>query len=138
MYVNGFTGESDEGETVLTCPDCGHEMHLIDTRKGRFYSCTSFPRCRVTHGCHPDGSPMGVPGDRKTRDARMRAHAIFDLLWKSGRMDRHMAYKNLAGYMRLSDEECHIGMFNEKQCRRVEKFSRAACKLHGINVEVDG
>lgn len=62
---------------------------------------------------------MGVPADRATRQARVRAHYVFDALWKSGRMTRKQAYSVLCKVMRKSEEDGHIGKFNREECERL-------------------
>lgn len=130
---NSFTGESFSGETVLTCPECGSEMRLLDTRKGRFYGCIRYPECRTTHGCHPDGAPLGVPADKETREARIEAHYWFDALWRSGQYTRGAAYRRLQSFLNMEREECHIGKFSKSQCERVVIFAKGACQIYGIN-----
>jgi ssDNA-binding Zn-finger/Zn-ribbon topoisomerase 1 len=134
-WENAFTGESEDGETELDCPECGGKMRLVETKKGRFYGCENFPDCQCTHGCHPDGSPLGVPADRSTRDARIETHRWFDALWKQGKMSRHVAYKKLQAYMRMGTAKCHIGRFTKEQCERATAFAKTVCKLHGIQPE---
>jgi ssDNA-binding Zn-finger/Zn-ribbon topoisomerase 1 len=136
-WKNAFTGESDSGEIVLECPDCGSAMHLKDTRLGRFYGCSQYPECRASHGCHPDGSPMGTPADKATREARQEAHRWFDILWESGQFTRGKAYRMLQGFMRMDQDECHIGKFSFVQCKQVVMFARSTCLLYGLELEKD-
>jgi ssDNA-binding Zn-finger/Zn-ribbon topoisomerase 1 len=111
----------------IKCPDCGAPMVLRSTNKykykdgspRKFYGCSTFPKCRGTHGAHPDGSLLGTPGDSKTKISRMAAHESFDRLWKNNHMERGYAYEWLAIQMRISVEHCHIGNFNEEQCQQV-------------------
>lgn len=132
---NAFTGESDSGEETLECPDCGAAMHLKDTKAGRFYSCSRYPKCRATHGCHIDGSPMGIPADVETRQARMEAHRWFDTLWKSGSVTRGKAYRMLQNFMRMDRDECHIGRFSKAQCEQVVIFAKGTCTVYRIKPE---
>lgn len=118
--------------TDLVCPDCGALMEYRFPRDGvRWknprYVCTAEPERHGTHGAHPDGRPMGVPADRATRRARMRAHAAFDTLWKPGpakkqRERRGLAYEALRGHLNMTADECHIGRFTLEDCARVEAF----------------
>ena len=133
--VNAFTGESNEGETVLECPQCGGQMHLVDMRSGRFYSCDNFPKCKCFHGCHPDGSPLGIPANKETRDARRELHRWFDALWKTGNLSRGGAYRKLQSHMRMTESDCHIGRFTKKQCERAIIFAKGSCKIYGIDPE---
>jgi len=125
----GFLCESckTQAEAVI-CPDCGSRMVLRETQKFRyansgeprkFWGCSRFPACRATHGAHPDGRPLGIPGDAATKKARMEAHDAFDSLWKSGRMTRHQAYRAMQDLMGMSVNEAHIGRFTREQCSKL-------------------
>ena len=104
---------------VVTCAECGSPMELRNSRYGKFWGCVSFPACRGTHGAHADGRPLGTPADQATKQARMRAHAAFDRLWKSGRLRREAAYLWLAERLGIPRDECHLGRFDAAQCARV-------------------
>jgi ssDNA-binding Zn-finger/Zn-ribbon topoisomerase 1 len=92
---------------------------LMSKSYGPFYGCTRFPECRGVHGAYPDGRPRGVPGDKATRRARIRAHKVFDLLWKDKRMTRPKAYAWMRKAMKLKEDEAHIGMFTVQQCEQL-------------------
>ena len=68
----------------LKCGDCGAEMRLRTSPKWDrpFYGCSKFPECRGSHGARTDGAPLGVPGNKETKLARIRAHKVFDVLWQ--------------------------------------------------------
>lgn len=110
--------------TNLICPDCGAPMILRKTMKfpqrngqpGLFYGCQRFPKCKATHGAHPDGRPLGIPGNAETKAARHRAHAAFDDIWEKRLLSRGAAYRWLSkklGY------EAHMGEMDVEQCERV-------------------
>ncbi|MDR3087251.1 MAG: DUF3268 family zinc-finger domain-containing protein, partial [Azoarcus sp.] len=63
--------------------------------------------------------PMGRLSNAELRRAKQAAHAAFDPLWKSGRMNRKEAYAWLAGELSVSAENCHIGMFDVDACKAV-------------------
>jgi hypothetical protein len=86
-------------------------MHL----RGYRYHCSD-DRCKGKHGAHPDGTPMGVPGNKETGKARDYAHSEFDKLWKSGRVSRIQAYVILRRIMGMTTQEAHIGRFTKDQC----------------------
>lgn len=86
---------------------------------GPFYGCVGFPVCRTTHGAHPDGRPLGTPGDAATKAARIRAHAAFDPLWKGGAAKRNEAYYRLSKALGITRKECHIASFDAAMCERV-------------------
>lgn len=103
----------------IPCPECGGLMHLKDSRYGLFYGCENYPECDCKHGAHQaDGKPKGSPGDKATRQARIKAHAAFDKLWKGGRaeMSRGDAYRWMRKAMDLPPDKAHIGGFNVGQC----------------------
>lgn len=109
--------------TVLDhpCPDCGSSMVLRDSKYGPFYGCSEYPNCKATHGAHKNtGKPLGIPANKKTKKARMRAHDSFDQLWKDKHMNRSEAYEWMQEAMELSEDEAHIGRFTEEQCDELE------------------
>ncbi len=103
----------------VTCPDCGGRMVLRNSKFGPFYGCENYPKCKATHGAHPDGRPLGIPANKETKQWRMKAHDVFDKLWKgrNASMTRKQAYKWFQENMGLTAGEAHIGKFNIKQCQ---------------------
>ena len=91
--------------------------HRPDLFAKFFWICDS---CNARVGCHPGThkalGELATPAQRK---ARMRAHAAFDPIWKSGRMKRKAAYSWLAGQLGVSKDNCHVGLFSVDQCERV-------------------
>jgi len=94
-------------------------MRLRSSRFGLFYGCSRYPRCRATHGAHPNGEPLGIPADEATKALRIAAHEVFDRLWKKGPMTRIKAYSWMQEVLGLSREEAHIGRFNGDTCKRL-------------------
>lgn len=110
-----FPGERHD----LHCGECGAEMRLRKSKHGPFYGCSTWPTCDGTHGAHPDGRPKGIPANKKTRLARMRAHAVFDLIWKQRVKKRHQAYGWMRQAMGLTHSQAHIACFSEDQCEQL-------------------
>lgn len=80
--------------------------------------------CGAWTGCHKGTvRPLGRLADQALRDAKIRAHAAFDPLWKSGHMNRGDAYGWLGDQMGLDRKDTHIGMFDIDQCSRVVMVS---------------
>lgn len=80
--------------------------------------------CDARVGCHPrTTNPLGTLAKAPLREARKKAHAAFDPLWRRGRMrffaKRWQAYKWLSRRMDLHVDDTHISMFNEEQCEKV-------------------
>lgn len=111
------------------CAECQRPMalrvgaHLRNQEAKRpFWGCTGYPACRGAHGAHPNGEPLGVPGDKPTREARARAHEAFDRIWRAQHtrlMSRDEAYGWMARELGLSRDECHIARFDEETCARL-------------------
>lgn len=65
-----------------------------------------------------DGTDVakGTPANKALREARKKAHAAFDPIWKTNQMKRRDAYQWLASTLGIPVQECHIGMFNLERC----------------------
>ena len=117
---------------IMQCPECGSEMILRQTNKfkykngepRKFYGCSKWPNCKGTHGADPQGNPLGIPGDHETKKMRIKAHDIFESLWKtkSTFLTKGEAYNWLAGRMGIANIDCHIGRFDKEQCEKVIKL----------------
>jgi hypothetical protein len=108
----------------LTCPECEAPMVLKPSRYGHFYGCSQWAEtgCKGSHGAHPDGRPLGVPANQATKQARSRAHAVFDQLWMRyeskarRRRARIAAYRWLAASLGRPESTVHIGAMTESEC----------------------
>lgn len=106
----------------IDCPECGAKMMLKQGRFGLFYGCVNYPSCDGSHGAHEDGTPLGIPANKVTKQARIHAHSVFDQLWQDGpagrkaSMTRSEAYIWLQETLGLTKGEVHIGRFNVQQC----------------------
>ena len=65
-------------------------------------------------------------------DARARAHARFDLIWKRGYLTRTEAYAWLAVQMEMPEGDCHMGMLSRDECAKVEALSVAYLKAREL------
>lgn len=117
-----FPGERHD----LRCGECTALMTLRESHKydRPFYGCTKFPTCRGTHGAHKDGTPLGTPANKETKKERMRAHAVFDQIWKKKLTPtRGAAYNWMREVMGLSHSQAHIAMFNAEQCETLVRLA---------------
>jgi len=122
---------TDRPTHAVSCGDCGAAMVLRASRYRPFYSCSRFPACRGSHGAHPDGSPLGVPADAATRQARTDAHAAFDRTWRGGAKGaRQRAYAWLAG--KMGRKVVHIGEMSAAECAEVIAHCEALRAEGGI------
>ena len=113
----------DTGE-IPECPYCQKPSVMVggdviyprrkDLKHKRFWLCAG---CRAYVGCHPGTSvPFGRLANAMLRQAKMDVHAAFDHFWRDGEYTRDGAYAELARRLRLTPEECHIGLFNIEMC----------------------
>lgn len=121
--------EPDAPESYgIRCGDCNAPMELdsaID--RGRAYwICSRMPECRGTHGASPTGRPLGIPGDRETRAARIEAHRVFDAAWRARGMTKREAYRWLESILGVDREQAHIARLSAAQCRRLVETIRLA------------
>jgi hypothetical protein len=112
-----------------TCVECGGNGRLVkgdqvhpdrpDAANELYYLCA----CGAYCGAHPGTCrPLGRPANRDTRKARIRAHKVFDRLWKGGLMGREAAYAWLADRVGVARFNCHIGLFDRSTADRVTRI----------------
>ncbi len=107
-----------KGMKIPPCPV--HRVPLVERhgKFGTFWSCPHWPDCDIMATLTRQGQRLR-PSDGPTREARKRAHDIFDLLWHSGQRTRGKCYRWLQEAMGLSSSKCHIGEFTIEQCEQV-------------------
>lgn len=91
--------------------------HLFDKQ---FLFCRP---CDAWVGCHQNGEPFGILADAGLRKSRMKAHRHFDVIWKTGRMNRRNAYEWLANKLGIDVAKCHIGQFDNATCEKTVSFA---------------
>ena len=117
----------------IICPYCNNPAecvsgqvaypHRRDLWRKQFWVCVP---CDARVGCHgKSDKPLGRLADDKLRQARGRAHRVFDPLHRRGSMSRSQAYAWLAEALGVTAEECHIGEFDVDQCKRVVEVCHA-------------
>ena len=110
-----------------TCPYCGAKAVLVHSSfvyrgsdYGNIWVCAHYPECDAYVGCHKGTDvPLGRLANAELREAKKRAHAAFDPLWRTGTLDRREAYFWLSWKLDIPADECHIGMFDVSQCAEV-------------------
>lgn len=111
----------------VKCPYCGgnarlksaSEVHNKPHYEGKMWVCENFPSCDSYVGCHENTTiPLGRLANKRLRLLKKEAHLWFDPIWKSGLMTRKDAYRWLADMLHIPCEECHVGMFDVKQCQK--------------------
>lgn len=107
--------------------------HRPDLYHLRFWMCEP---CGAYVGTHKNNSntPLGRLANAELRRLKVLAHEAFDPLWKKGNMSRTSAYIWLSMKLKIDKEECHIGMFDEKICKKViEICTKELLKCHNFN-----
>lgn len=110
----GKRSKQAKGSSKVKC-FCGAPMRLRDSRYGQFWGCSDYPKCDGIIGAHPDGSPVGTPADKETREARQRAHAAFDDWWRSEGMERVEAYE----WLEENGPKAHIADMDYDECEEL-------------------
>jgi len=113
----------------VTCPYCNQPAALVagvaiypyrpDLAHLSFWQCAP---CGARVGCHKGTTqPLGRLANAELRLAKQQAHAAFDPLWRTPAFGetRNSAYNWLADRLGIPRADCHIGMFDVEQCRRV-------------------
>jgi len=109
------------------CPYCRKPSVLVDStviygpgsNYGMFWRCAPCNAYVGTHKSSPWHAPLGRLANGELRAWKIKAHAAFDPLWRSGLMTRTEAYDKLAEILNIPRGRAHIGMFDPAQCRRV-------------------
>jgi len=131
---------------AITCPMCGGPMPLLYGTHGWYYRCARFPFCNCRHSAHQmgvrAGQPLGRPADDETRAERVRAHKLFDSVWyhenpKISCRLRTQSYAWLAKRLGLTKDDCHIGLFDLKTCRKVKRLCTPD-RIPKIRAEIQG
>ncbi len=112
------------------CGYCNRPAALVPSTRiyGREYGGPRWwcQDCDAHVGCHPGtDTPLGSLANAELRTARQRAHAVFDPLWKNGKLGgRSWLYGKLAEYLGIPVKDTHIGCFDIPTCRKVIAFCR--------------
>ncbi len=110
----------------MICPFCKAPAQWVENKEiyGRNYG-NSFmvwlcKPCNAYVGCHQNTQkPLGTMANAETREWRMRAHAILDPMWKSGKMTRKAAYARLHWKF---GREIHIGESDIAMCKAIIEY----------------
>jgi hypothetical protein len=97
---------------------------LRKNSQGIIYICDGCDASVGTHQKLDENSyrkPFGTPADKQLRELRIATHIYFDAIWKNKIATRDSLYKKLAKEMGISNNRCHIGKFNKKQCLKASQ-----------------
>lgn len=119
----------------VPCPDCHEPMNFLFSPSLQFhvYRCVRFPSCRGMHRARSDGTPLGIPGDRETRESRCLVHRLLDQVQSLLRMEKPDLYEYMADLMGLPAKQAHVSKLTNSQC---QMLIRLLYERHGH--ELDG
>lgn len=87
---------------------------------GMLYVCARYPECDAYVGVHKaTGEPLGILANGNLRNKRIKAHRVFDLIWKKRILSRPQAYHWLQDKFGLNKRQAHIALFGEYMCDEV-------------------
>lgn len=109
---------------TIQCQYCNTAATLVSsfTFYGRDYGTNlwvCYP-CEAYVGTRGNtATPLGTLAKKELRELRKQTHQLIDSYWKTGRMTRTMMYQKIQTIMGLSEEDAHVGKFNEEQCKEL-------------------
>lgn len=123
----------------IKCPYCGangilrkaSDIYGNNALEECVYVCSNYPDCNSYVGVHKGTlTPKGIMADGDLRNKRIKAHKIFDSIWKNNIMTRKEAYRWLSYELCLGFEQTHIAKFSNYMC---DKTIEACEKLLSTN-----
>ena len=110
----------------MNCPYCHKPAEWVENKEvyGRNYGKSVMiwlcRPCWAYVGCHENTKrPKGSMANKEMRDWRVKAHAKFDPLWKTGTMHRAKAYSLLKNRF---GKDIHIGESDVETCKSIINF----------------
>jgi len=109
----------------IICPYCGGSAVLRedkyvhgDNGKGKLlYVCKNYPVCDSYVGVHEGTKvPLGTLANAELRNKRIRAHKLFDAVWKNRIMSKKEAYRWIQCMFGIAENDAHIGKFSDYRC----------------------
>ena len=108
-----------------TCRHCESQVDLVSNAEIYGTEYGQWPWAYLCRGCgahvgiHPfTNIPLGYLANKLEREARKRAKAQFNKIWRGDIEFRNRAYSWLANRMGIPRSECHFGMFDVTQCEQ--------------------
>lgn len=128
----------------LVCPYCNGKTEFVDSSViygksyGMIYLCKP---CNAYCGVHQGtDKSLGRLANKELREAKKEAHFYFDQIARTGLINkiwkefipeisnRNKAYLWLSNQIGIEKENCHIGMFDVEQCKKVIEICKPLVK----------
>lgn len=123
----------------MICSYCNQPAKFVNNSEiyngkqyGKSYMMWYCKPCNAYVGVHHNNpnAPLGTMANKELREWRKKAHALFDPLWKSGKMSRKQAYLWLK---EKTGRWIHMGESDIETCKEViELLSPEQQKLENI------
>ena len=131
----------------IRCPYCGSVAILREDSyvygkyaKGNMvYVCSRYPHCDAYVNVQPGTTlPKGTLANKALRKKRIKAHQIFDKIWKCGILSKQDAYRWMSDKLCLDMRQTHIGLFNDYLCDQVILESAKVLKINHVQLRAVG
>lgn len=131
----------------IRCPYCGSTAILKpdsvvygNHARGRMvYVCSHYPQCDAYVGVHPGTpTPKGTLANKALREKRIKAHQVFDQIWKRGILTRSEAYRWIADKLCIDLCHAHIGQFSDYLCDQVILESAKVLRDNHVQLQAVG
>ena len=112
-------------QKAIKCPYCGAKTVIRDGTYvygesswiKKVCVCSRYPECDSFVGVYEHtGLPKGTLANSELRNKRIKAHKVFDSIWKKRIMDRDSAYRWMKDKFGLTLSQAHIGNFSDYMC----------------------
>lgn len=111
----------------MKCNYCWKEVKFCENKEiywknyWKSYMCYYCKDCDAYVWTHNNTEiPLWTLANKELRELRRQAHLYFDKIWKSWKITRKEAYKNLANHFWY--KEIHIWISNENICKEIIKL----------------
>lgn len=124
------------------CPKCGARMVLKTTSRytypsgnpRKFFSCKNFPKCNGILAAHPNGNPASSPADWETRQLRILAHRLAEMIW--GRLGTPECNSTaMYRWLERHTKAKHIGYMQKKELSIIIKKMYGRIKQEDIKTK---
>lgn len=134
--MNKLTPYQEDVYSGSICPYCKSETRVTTEKevygvkyKGRaIIVCKNFPHCNSYVGTDDEGITLGRLANKTLRQYKKVAHDSFDKIWKEKHCERSELYEHMSNMLNIPVKYTHIGMFNEKTCKKVIDWANQVYK----------
>ena len=86
-----------------------------DGKPKKFYGCSTYPKCQAVHGAHPDGRPLGIPGNKEVKELRMIAHRNCETIWGEWKTMDKERKEAMYAWLKKNTKSGHIAKMGKEE-----------------------